>query len=324
MNPAPANLGTALLTRREFLHHATIATAAVATAGAPAGAAGLSVTPPVPDAIIVDIHVHCTHRGRTDDAVLVHQRNTGVTISILLPAGTTGGLAAGAAGSAHVVTLAQRHPDRFRFCANENVFRENAAREIERQLRLGAVGIGELKDAGACDSREMARVAEVAREFDVPMLIHFQDGSYNDGFARFHRILEKFPTVRFIAHAQTFWANIDAAYETKQGLRPTGPVKPGGLSDRWLADYPNFYGDLSAGSGNGALMRDVGFTKDFLHRHQDKLLYGSDCPCPTGFGPTCLALAKLAFLRDHAASETVRTKILSGNARRIYQRLARA
>ena len=37
------------------------------------------------------------------------------------------------------------------------------------------------------------------------------------------------------------------------------------------------YGDLSAGSGLNALTRDEDFTRDFLTRHQDKLLYGSDC-----------------------------------------------
>ncbi len=32
-------------------------------------------------------------------------------------------------------------------------------------------------------------------------------------------------------------------------MYPKGPVTPGGLTDRYLSDYPNLYGDLSAGSG---------------------------------------------------------------------------
>ena len=36
------------------------------------------------------------------------------------------------------------------------------------------------------------------------------------------------------------------------------------------------YGDLSAGSGLNALMRDQEHARDFIQRHQDRLLYGSD------------------------------------------------
>src|SRR5581483_3601463 len=68
------------------------------------------------------------------------------------------------------------------------------------------------------------------------------------------------------------------------GSYPTGPVKPGGLTDKMLSDYPNLYGDLSANSGRNALARDPDFAADFLKRHQDKLMLGSDCPCLDGRG----------------------------------------
>jgi len=267
----------------------------------------------------VDIHVHCTHQGRPDEQILVHQRNTGVVFSVLLPAGETGGLAAGVAGNAHTAAFVRQHPGQFAYFANENVFRPNAPQVIARWLKQGAIGIGELKDKIACDSAEMQRVAEVAREHDVPMLLHFQDGGYNDGYVRFHRMLEKFPTVKFIGHATAFWAYIDKKQTPEGAKNPTGAVTPGGLTDRWLADYPNFYGDLSAGSGNGALARDPEFTKGFLARHQDKLMYGSDCYCATGTGPRCLAVAKLGFLKELCPTEEIRRKILSGNARRVLK-----
>ena len=47
------------------------------------------------------------------------------------------------------------------------------------------------------------------------------------------------------------------------------------------------FGDLSAGSGLNALTRDEDFTRGFLERHQDKLLFGSDCSDPDGSGPNC-------------------------------------
>lgn len=62
------------------------------------------------------------------------------------------------------------------------------------------------------------------------------------------------------------------------------PVKKGGLTDRWLAKYPNLWGDLSANSGNNALARDKEFARAFLARHQNKLLFGSDCSCRDGHG----------------------------------------
>ena len=51
---------------------------------------------------------------------------------------------------------------------------------------------------------------------------------------------------------------------------------------RALAD--GLYGDLSANSGNNALSRDPEFTPAFLKRHQDKLIFGSDCSCTDGKG----------------------------------------
>jgi hypothetical protein len=56
------------------------------------------------------------------------------------------------------------------------------------------------------------------------------------------------------------------------------------VTDKWLSDYPNLFGDLSANSGNNALSRDPSFTADFLQRHQDKLFFGSDCSCADGHG----------------------------------------
>src|SRR5437762_5875283 len=117
--------------------------------------------------------------------------------------------------------------------------------------------------------------ARVAEEFRVPILLHFQHGVYNTDIQNFHKTLEKFPRVNFIGHAQTWWGNVDAKHDQKV-LYPTGQVTPGGITDRLLADYPNMFGDHSAGSGLNFLTRDPDFAAGFLVRHQDKLLFGSD------------------------------------------------
>ena len=60
-------------------------------------------------------------------------------------------------------------------------------------MKKGAIGIGEQKFKVECDSKHIARLAELAQEYDVPILMHFAHGNYNIGIERFHKILEKFP-----------------------------------------------------------------------------------------------------------------------------------
>ena len=81
-------------------------------------------------------------------------------------------------------------------------------------------------------------------------------------------MLKAFPKTKFIAHADTFWANVSAdyAYDTAY---PSGPIKPGGISDKWLTDYPHLWADMSANSCNNFLNRDPAFTAGFLARHSE-------------------------------------------------------
>ena len=66
-------------------------------------------------------------------------------------------------------------------------------------------------------------------------------------------------------------------------------------------------------------MRDMAFARDFVRRHQDKLLFGSDCPCKTGVGPTCISATKLKVLNELGLDATARTKLLQGNARKLLR-----
>ena len=169
-----------------------------------------------------------------------------------------------------------------------------------------------------CDSPSLWKIAEVAREFNVPVLLHFQHDTYNRHIENFHRTLEKFPTVKFIGHAQAWWAAIDRNVQPGSSY-PTGPVTPGGLTDRYLTDYPNCFADVSAGSGNNAIVRDEEHYRGFILRHQDKLLYGSDCSEGTGRAPACFAARTLASIRALSPNKTVERKILYENARRLLK-----
>jgi uncharacterized protein len=268
---------------------------------------------------VIDVHQHVQYSGRADDVLLMHQRTLGVTTSILMPSGDRGGDHKGGSGEhAAVVALCRAHPGEFVFFANEITDHPDAAKSIERQLRAGAIGIGEQKFRVDCDAPALWRVAEVAREFDVPVLLHFQDNLYNRNIERFHRTLEKFPTVKFIGHATAWWAAIDKNY--KPGVNyPTGPVVAGGITDRYLSDYPNCHAEVSAGSGNGAIVRDEEHYRGFLVRHQDKLMFGSDCSEGTGRAPACFAARTLAAIRRLSPSKEVDRKILFENARRLLK-----
>ncbi len=306
-------LPSAPLSRRQFL--------ATAAAGAlSVRALAESVATPAPAIPIVDIHQHTPFTGRTDTELIAHQRANGIRKTILLPAGRANKLAAGVEPVAHTYDFIQQHPGgEFAFFANDDIDAPGAVSEIARYLDKGAIGIGELKDKVKCDSEHVVHVAELARDRGVPVIMHFQDGTYNDGFANFHRIIEKFPTVKFIAHAQTFWCYVDKNYVAAHGLYPKTKITPGGLSDRWLADYPNFYGDLSAGSGTNALLRQPEFGKAFIERHQDKLLFGSDCSCKTGRGPTCFSVEKFGMWRDMGITDSIMRKILFANAQTMFR-----
>ena len=79
------------------------------------------------------------------------------------------------------------------------------------------------------------------------------------------------------------------------------------------------YGDLSAGSGLNALTRDEDFTRGFLDRCQDKLLYGSDCNDRVGSGSACQGAQTIAAVRRLAPGKVVERKLLCDNARRMFR-----
>ncbi|MNL59314.1 hypothetical protein D3C87_1830290 [compost metagenome] len=131
-------------------------------------------------------------------------------------------------------------------------------------------------------------------------------------------MLEKYPKVNFIGHAQTWWANIDKDHTDQSVLYPKTKVTPGGLTDRLLSDYPNMFGDMSAGSGLLSMTRDEDHAREFLTRHQEKLLYGSDCDDHIGSGEKCQGAQTIAEIRKLAGSKKIERKILYDNAKKLF------
>ena len=279
---------------------------------------------------IIDIHQHTGYHGLTTDQLVAHQRAMGITTTILLPAGhpvsygsthygVSNGLQAKAKANEACYEVSCQYPGEFLFGANEVPDVPGAVAEIEKYLKLGAPIIGELKFNVECDSPEMQRIYELAQAYRVPVLMHWQYNMYNRGFDRFHKMLAKYPEVNFIGHCQTWWANIDKHHLNQNVLYPKGKVTPGGLTDRYLQDYPNMYGDLSAGSGLNAFTRDEEHSREFFRRHQDKLLYGSDCADTAGQGAACQGAQTIAAVRRLAASKLIERKLLYDNAKKLFR-----
>src|SRR5271166_5022623 len=64
---------------------------------------------------IVDIHQHTSYSGRSDAELIAHQREMGISKTVLLPAGSKYGLGGGIGGNESVVALARQHRDEYRF-----------------------------------------------------------------------------------------------------------------------------------------------------------------------------------------------------------------
>jgi predicted TIM-barrel fold metal-dependent hydrolase len=265
---------------REF--HSMNRRTVLASLGAIAAASPLRAqesSPPRWSSPVIDMHFHMRAKPELN---IAHQQGAGVTAANLL---------ARADAAPAAAALKAQKPAMFPcWFGATDVTKPQAEQLLTQAVKNGAKGFGELKFPVAADGPEMRRVYDLAAELNVPVLIHFQEigqpaapGGYNTGIKRFAAILKAYPKTKFIGHADAFWANISADYHEQEAY-PTGPVVPGGVSDKLLADYPNLFADTSANSANNALSRDPAFTADFLKRHQDKLHFGSDCNCEDGKG----------------------------------------
>jgi len=248
----------------------------------PAAAAAQYLTaqtePPSWGGPVLDTHLHLRQDA---DACWTHMQGCGVTHAVLLTR---------AQDEERAKAEMEKRPKHFVRSVSANPAQPDADKVLRDALKAGAVSMGEMKYNLALDSPEMRRVYDVAADLQVPVMMHIQvfphfDGEkpYNTGYPQFDKVIKAYPRTNFIGHGDFFWANIAADVPTDRGY-PSGPIKAGGLTDRWLSDFPNLYADMSANSGNNALSRDPAFSKGFITRHKNKLIFGSDCSCADGKG----------------------------------------
>ncbi len=221
--------------RREFLQSVAVI-AAAARAGGQTQTAGEWGSP------VLDIHLH---PRATVEGNIRHLDGAGVAKAVLLT---------GANAEERAKQAVAAHPARFVRFASIDMTQPDAIDRLRAAAKGGAIGFGEIKSQVAAAGPEMQRLYALAAELNVPITMHFQEvsqpgspGTFNTGLKTFDAMLRAYPKTTFIGHADAFWANVSADYAEDTSY-PKGPIKPGGVTDRFLGEYPNLYADMSANS----------------------------------------------------------------------------
>ena len=290
--------------------------------------------------MIIDSHQHAYYHGTNPAGVIAEMDEFGIEVTWLLtwyhppgedapgscrafnpcnirPDGTHAG-----ATLDELLDARDRYPDRFIAGYCPCPLEGDAPALFEAAYHIHGVRVcGEWSYRMLLDDPRALELFHKAGELKCPVVLHldvpylpdengkqvYQTYWYGGGAAPLERTLQACPETVFIGHAPGFWRYISGDAEADPATYPRGPIKPGGQVKRLLATYPNLYADLSAGSGLGALQRDVAHAREFLIRYADRLLFGRD---QHGQG---LQL----FLKELDLPDEVANKIFHQNALRL-------
>lgn len=218
------------------------------------------------------------------------------------------------------------YPDRFAWFCNidprqgENSPDSDLSPFIAYYKSQGARGVGEVTANLYFDDPLVLNLFYHCERCAMPLTFHIgnKGGDYGlideIGLPRLEKVLGLYPDLRFLGHSQKFWAEIgpDVTAESRKGY-PTGRVLPGGRLVALMRRYPNLCGDLSAGSGSNAVMRDPEFGWAFIEEFQDRLYFGTDICDPRNITNPMLKLS--AWLDQAAENGRI--------SRRAYERVCR-
>ncbi|HOJ10291.1 MAG TPA: amidohydrolase family protein [Clostridiales bacterium] len=250
----------------------------------------------------IDIHAHSIRiKGinfykskitlATPDEVAEVYARIGVEKGILLPLINTecGGRMQ---GNEDAIEIVEQYPDLFYWFCNIdprmglNSTKTDLSFYLEYYKERGAKGVGEIGVNMYFDDPFMENLFYHCQKNQMPILFHSSTcigGIYGladeVGLPRLEKELGKFPDLAFIGHAPPFWSHISndlTAENWGNWYYPNTKVIPDGRLAKLMRKYPNLYGDISAGSGSNAMLRDPEFSYDFIEEFQDQLLYGTD------------------------------------------------
>ena len=188
-----------------------------------------------------------------------------------------------------VLDMCRSHPGRLIPSCNldPRMLKNSPSSDFRAILRAykeaGCKAVGEYVPNLAFDDPLNLNLFDQVEEVGLPLIFHVASafggryGCYDDlGLPRLEKVLKECPNLKLLGHSQAWWSEIgaDVTEETRGGY-PKGKVTPGRVV-QLMREYPNMCGDLSAGSGFGAISRDPEFGYQFLEEFQDQLFFGTD------------------------------------------------
>jgi predicted TIM-barrel fold metal-dependent hydrolase len=131
---------------------------------------------------------------------------------------------------------------------------------LEKMKSEGAIGFGEhYGRTRYFDDPLNMRLYQACAEVGLPILFHMDHvcNMDDDQLSHLCNALQLNPKCIFIGHGPGFWKRMRAV-------------------DTTMSVHHNLYADISAGSGAKALSRDLEYTREFMIRHSDRVLFGTD------------------------------------------------
>lgn len=187
---------------------------------------------------------------------------------------------------------------------------------LQKYVDAGAKGFGEHKPGVAFDDPRSMLIYQACGELKLPIVFHIDNLRNLDkpGLPALENALKSHPNCNFVGHGPGWWAAVSGDMTQRDfGGYPKTKVAPGGAIDALMEKYPNIYGELSAGSGAGAISRDLDFGREFLIRRQDRIMFGTDFLSP----PQAVPQFELFEQKLVDLSAEVKAKIFQGNARKL-------
>lgn len=229
-----------------------------------------------------------------------------------------------------VALIVSQHPDRLTFFCNldpracGNSAFAPLDEILEYYIELGCVGVGEvLPSLDILDPRmqnlfSCVEKASLPLTFDLSPVHSGAYGIYDEaGLPGLEESLKRFPELKFIGHSSPFWAELGVLRNQFDRFgNPDYPVGEKGRVFELMRRYHNLYVDLSAPSGENAMLRDQSNAVEFLNEFQDRIMFGTDICI---FGQKLKTAEFLISLRETGQiADIVFEKIATGNAKKLF------
>jgi predicted TIM-barrel fold metal-dependent hydrolase len=219
-----------------------------------------------------------------------------------------------------VIELTERYPDRFIPGTTVDPRDPHAHQKLKAAVDIFHVRVfGEYKLRLRFDDPDAIRLIHYCGELGLPVIMHLDvtfprhgvpsgwQWWYCGGIENLEEPLRLCPHTQFLGHGPAFWREISADADQQTHGYPHSPIVGRGRILEFMDRFPNLNCDLSAGSGQGALGRDLNFTRKFLTDYQDRVFFGRD-----EYNNRLYDILVSANLPDE-----VMAKVLSGNALRL-------